>query len=381
MRLLVSEIFPPRVGGSGRWLYEVYRRLPAGSVVVAAGEHPEAKTFDAGSGIRTERTPLHLEWWGIAGWSNVREYWALVTRLRGLLRKHGARELHVARCLPEGFAAWLMRTVFGVPYVVYVHGEETRTSATSRELTWMTHRVFRNAKYLVVNSRNTAKVLQDEWRLPANRIRIMHPGVDTTYFVPAPPCEQTKSTLGWRDRSVILTAGRLQVRKGHDMLIRALPAIRRRIPNVLYAIVGEGEERSRLETLARDLLVADLVKFHGEIDHADLLACYQQCDLFVLPNREVDGDFEGFGMVLVEAQSCGKPVIAGASGGTRETMDEGRTGCVIPCETPDNLAERITDLLSDAARREEMGGAARIWVEQNFDWASLAKKAEAILGD
>lgn len=381
MRLLVSEIFPPRVGGSGRWLYEIYRRLPPGSVVVAAGEHPEASTFDAVSGISTERTPLHLERWGIAGWSNVRDYWALVMRLRGLLKKHGARELHVARCLPEGFAAWLMRTVFGVPYVVYVHGEETRTSASSRELSWMTHRVFRNAKYLIVNSRNTAQVLENEWVLPANRIRIMYPGVDTTYFAPAPPCEPTRSRLGWQGRCVILTAGRLQIRKGHDMLIRALPAIRQRVPHVLYAIAGDGEERPRLEKLARELDVVDLVKFHGEIPLAELLTCYQQCDVFVLPNREVDGDFEGFGMVLVEAQACGKPVIAGASGGTRETMNEGRTGIVIPCETPDVLAERLSELLPDAARREQMGRAARRWVEQNFDWTSLAKKAVVILGD
>lgn len=86
-------------------------------------------------------------------------------------------------------------------------------------------------------------------------------------------------------------------------------------------------------------------------------------------------------MVLVEAQSCGKPVIAGASGGTRETMEENRTGLIIPCETPDVLAERISELLPDAARREQMGVAARCWIEQNFDWSSLAKQAEMVLCD
>jgi phosphatidyl-myo-inositol dimannoside synthase len=106
-----------------------------------------------------------------------------------------------------------------------------------------------------------------------------------------------------------------------------------------------------------------------------MIRCYQQCDLFALPNRQVGRDIEGFGMVLVEAQACGRPVLAGASGGTRETMDIGRTGVVVPCENADGLAAEVTRLLLDRDNLEDMGKAARPWVVKHLDWNALSKQA------
>ena len=106
-----------------------------------------------------------------------------------------------------------------------------------------------------------------------------------------------------------------------------------------------------------------------------MIRCYQQCDLFALPNRQVGRDIEGFGMVLVEAQACGRPVLAGASGGTRETMDIGRTGVVVPCERADGLAAEVTRLLLDQNGLEEMGQAARLWVVEHLDWNALSRQA------
>jgi phosphatidylinositol alpha-1,6-mannosyltransferase len=104
--------------------------------------------------------------------------------------------------------------------------------------------------------------------------------------------------------------------------------------------------------------------------------CYQQCDLFALPNRQVGWDFEGFGIVLLEAQACGKPVIAGRSGGTAETMVPSSTGELVPCETPEALAEATVRMLEDADCRHEMGARARSWAVEHFDWAVLAHEAQ-----
>jgi phosphatidylinositol alpha-1,6-mannosyltransferase len=179
---------------------------------------------------------------------------------------------------------------------------------------------------------------------------------------------------------VILTVGRLQKRKGHDMLIRALPAIRAAVPDVLYAIVGDGEERAGLEALADEVGVRAHVQFRGEPGDDELVQCYQQCDLFVLPNREVNGDFEGFGMVLVEAQACGKPVIAGDSGGTAETLEIGATGLICDCTTPAPLAAAVTELLVHPDLLPRMGEAARKRAVERFDWLALANDARRILG-
>jgi phosphatidylinositol alpha-1,6-mannosyltransferase len=116
------------------------------------------------------------------------------------------------------------------------------------------------------------------------------------------------------------------------------------------------------------------VQFLGEVDEETLLGCYQQCDLFVLPNREIEGDIEGFGMVLLEAQACGKPVIAGQSGGTMEAMRAPDTGLVIQCHQAETLAAAVDDLLSDGARSERMGQAARMWAVE-FGWDRLAARA------
>jgi phosphatidylinositol alpha-1,6-mannosyltransferase len=183
-----------------------------------------------------------------------------------------------------------------------------------------------------------------------------------------------RARLGWGERKVLLTVGRLQKRKGHDVMVRALATVRRRHPDALYSIVGDGDERSSLERLVDELDLSGHVQFLGEVDEETLLACYQQCNLFVLPNREIEGDIEGFGMVLLEAQACGKPVIAGESGGTKEAMRAPDTGLVIQCHQAETLAAAVDDLLSDGARSERMGQAARMWAVE-FGWDRLAARA------
>ncbi len=157
-----------------------------------------------------------------------------------------------------------------------------------------------------------------------------------------------------------------------------LATIRMAIPDVLYAIAGDGEERVALEDLVARTGLGDHVQFLGEVDDDRLVQCYQQCELFVLPNRQVGRDIEGFGMVLLEAQACGKPVVAGASGGTAETMQIPETGLVVPCDGPDALAEVVIELLADPDRRARMGAAARAWAVERFDWETLSRQAEAI---
>jgi phosphatidylinositol alpha-1,6-mannosyltransferase len=207
---------------------------------------------------------------------------------------------------------------------------------------------------------------------------VLHPGVDASVFVPAGRDETARARLGWTSRRVILTVGALQKRKGQDMMIRALPDIARRCPDVLYVVAGAGADESALRTLAKDLGVSDRIQFRGPIADSDLVESYQQCDLFALPNRQVGWDFEGFGIVLIEAQACGVPVIAGRSGGTGETMSPGVSGEIVACETPEPIAEAVTTLLDDPERRARMGRAGREWVCARYDWPVLTRQATTL---
>lgn len=378
--LLVTEVIPPRTGGSGRWFWEIYRRLPREQVVIAAGEDPRQDEFDRSHDLNLLRMPLAFSTWGVASPAGLRQYVAAARRLRRLARANGVTAIHAGKCLPEGLLGWFLRKWCGLPYLCYVHGEELNLASLSRELGFLTQRVLRGAEIVIANSRNTERILREEWHLPGEHVRVLHPGVDTERFVPAERDPEERAKLGWFDRPVVLTVGRLQKRKGHDMMIRALGAVRQSIPDVLFAIAGDGEERPSLQEMVALEGVAANVQFLGEVDEGRLLTCYQQCDLFALPNRQVGKDIEGFGMVLLEAQACGKPVVAGDSGGTAETMRPGETGFVVPCDTPERLAELAAELLRDRPRVAHMGEAARAWVVERFDWASLTRQAARLFG-
>jgi phosphatidylinositol alpha-1,6-mannosyltransferase len=373
--LLLTEVFPPRTGGSGRWFWEIYHRLPREHVAVAAGACPGDGEFDRTQELRVHRLPLTLPSWGLCSAGGLIRHARLARAVQRLMRQYRSKTLHCGKCLPEGMIALGLRLCTGAPYLVYVHGEEMKLAAHSRELTYLTRCVVNHATALVANSHNTACILREEWRVPASRIHVLHPGVDTAIFRPAQRSATSRAHLGWGERPVVLTVGRLQKRKGQDMLIRALPAIRQSVPDVLYAIVGSGDERAALEELVRAHSLAGHVQFLGEIPDSQMLACYQQCDLFALPNRQVGQDIEGFGMVLLEAQACGKPALAGASGGTAETMQVGKTGLVLPCDDPHELGCAIAELLHDADRRTRMGEAGCRWAVERFDWVSLAQQA------
>lgn len=377
--LLLSEIFPPKPGGSGRWFFESYRRIQSHACIMAVGQHPQAHAIDqACPTLDTRRYDLHMPFRGIARWQSLRQYGQRFRLIRELTRTEKCCQIHAARPLFEGLVAKLVAATTGIPYLCYVHGEDISVAKTSRELTMLTQWVLRSAHALVANSEFTRGLLQSDWKLDANRIRVIHPGVDTQYFQPAEPCAKTRRELGWGDRPVVLTVGRLQARKGHDVLIRSLPQIMHQIPNVLYAIVGDGEQYGHLKQLTSTLSLQDHVIFHREISDELLLACYQQCDLFCLPNRQIGADVEGFGMVLLEAQACGKPVIAGDSGGTAETMEQGVTGMVVNCTEPQELAGALAGLLGAPDERHRLGVAGRHRICEHFDWQAIADQSSEL---
>jgi phosphatidylinositol alpha-1,6-mannosyltransferase len=379
--VLLSELFPPRTGGSSRWFWEVYRRLPRARYRIVAGEDARQEAFDAAHDLAVTRMPLTLRSWGIGSLRSLWDYGRAVRRLGRLVRRERIGIIHCGRCLPEGLMARMLKSWRGVSYGCYVHGEEMNYASGSRELACLARWVLRGADFLIANSRNTESILREQWNVPAERIQMLHPGVDTERFVPAERDLAERQRLGWGERPVVLTVGRLQKRKGHDRMILALHAIKKTIPNVLYAVVGDGEERGFLSELVASEKLDDCVQFLGEVGDAGLVKCYQQCDLFALPNRQVGQDIEGFGMVLVEAQACGKPVLAGASGGTAETMRIPDTGLVVDCEGPERLADAVIELLRDGERLADMGRAGRQWAVEHFDWAVLARQAGRLFQD
>jgi phosphatidyl-myo-inositol dimannoside synthase len=376
--LVISQVFPPTTGGSGRWLWELYRRVSAAEVHVAAGEAEGSESFDQAASLPITRIHLDFANWGLLHSRSLAEYARGAIALNQVARRIRPDVIHAGKCLPEGLIAAAVGRWRGLPFWCYAHGEELTLAKTSRELTGLASRVLCAAAKVVANSQHTSEMLVETWGVAVENVAVLHPGVDTTRFEPCESSPEVRARLGWTGRRVILTVGALQKRKGQDTMIRALPAILARCPDVLYAVAGQGWERLYLQELANQLGVAQAVQFCGVPSDADLVEHYQQCDVFALPNRQVGWDFEGFGIALLEAQACGKPVIAGQSGGAPETICPGQTGVLVPGDDPTRLADAALSMLEHPEARAAMGQRGRQWVVERFEWSALTRQAQAL---
>jgi phosphatidylinositol alpha-1,6-mannosyltransferase len=240
---------------------------------------------------------------------------------------------------------------------------------------------LRTADRVVANSRFTANLLRNVGVSP-ERIEVVHPGCNSQRFRPrAPKQELKKEILGERHADkVILSVGNLVSRKGQDMVIRALAALRHKGPQATYLIVGEGPHRTELEKLAAALGVSRHVVFAGRVD-GDLVDIYALADVFAMPSREQleACDVEGFGLVFLEASACAKPVIGGRSGGIPDAVVDGFTGLLVDPSNPNEIAHALALLLTDAELATRLGQQGRSWVVDRFDWSRVGASVGAII--
>ena len=218
---------------------------------------------------------------------------------------------------------------------------------------------------------------------PAARARMVQltPGVDDQTFHPGVDGGPVRSAHGLGDRPVVVCVSRLVPRKGQDMLIRALPAVRRAVPDAALLIVGDGPHRAALERLTDVLGLRDAVVFTGAKPWAELPPYFATGDVFAMPTRTRRAGFEveGLGIVYLEASATGLPVIAGDSGGAPDAVQDGTTGYVVDGRSANAIAGRVSALLLDKPLATAMGAAGHRWVEQEWRWDDLARRLERLL--
>lgn len=368
--LLLSELFPPAVGGSAVLFHGIYSRVTDAHVAVLA-DGPADQPPGRDGTMTVAHAPLATRGWGILDRTALAHHIGVARRIRAMFRgKTGV--VHCARALPEGLAALISRLLGGPRYVCWAHGEDLTTALGSREYTVLTRLVYRFASAALANSRNTATLL-NRLGVPDVKIRIVHPAVDADRFHPGVDGSAIRQRFAGKHDLVLLSVGRLQRRKGHDVSIRAVAALEHECPGLRYVIAGDGEERARLEGLVRELGVEDRVTFAGIVADEDLPAYYAACDVFLLPNRIDDGDIEGFGIVFLEAAATGKPVIGGDSGGVPEAVERDQTGLLVDGARVDAVAGAIRELASSEHLRRRLGLAGRVRAREAFSWQRAAR--------
>lgn len=277
---------------------------------------------------------------------------------------------------------WLgsaLRRRFSIPMAQFVHGEEIM----ARELASIRYRravrrAIREYDGFVAVSRFTRGELL-RLGASAEKIHLLQNGVDPLRFQPGPKPPSLLERYAVQGRKVLMTIARLEERKGHELVIRAMPQILAEAPDAVYLIVGSGDLEPRLRCLVAELNLGTHVIFAGAVSQEELVDHYRLCDVFVMPNRVLpSGDVEGFGLVFLEAGACGKAVIGGNSGGVPDAVDHEKTGLLVSGESVDELAQAVLRLLKNSELASRMGAAGRrkaecsSWRQKAIEFRNIA---------
>jgi phosphatidylinositol alpha-1,6-mannosyltransferase len=352
--LLVTNDFLPDVGGIQQYVSQIAARLPNVGVFAPAHDNPG----DDDLAYPVWRGP-HRYLWPTPRVSRA---------LRAAVAAHRATVIVFmapAPLTPLGPA-------LGLPWAVCSHGAELVLPARIPGVRRIFAQVLGRADRLYAVSNYTANALRQLVGPDGPQVALLRNGVDLKQFHPELDAAAIRERHGLNAAPTIVTVGRLVPRKGQDMLIRALPKIRAAVPDTRLLLVGTGRDRRRLERLVQRQQVAGVV-FAGRVPWAELPAYHCAGTVFAHPNRSRWGGLEqeGFGVVFLEAQACGIPVVAGRSGGSPEALADGRTGVLTDGNDHHAVATALIGLLADEDRRRQMSAEARAWVEQSWSWDTI----------
>ncbi len=374
--LLVTNDFPPRRGGIQSYLHELVTHVVAANahaVTVYAPRWKGADDFDAAAGA--------------AGYEVVRHPGTLMLptprvacRMSRLIGSRDIDTVWFGAAAPLALLARRARRAGACRVVASTHGHEVG---------WSMLPVARSALRRIGNDTDVVTFVSHYTRHrfasafgPDAALEHLAPGVDTERFAPDPAARaELRARYRLGDRPVVVCVSRLVPRKGQDMLIRALPAIRQRVPGTALVIVGGGPHRQALQRLAYRYGVAEHVVFTAGVPGDELPAHHALGDVFAMPcrTRGAGLDVEGLGIVYLEASATGVPVVAGRSGGAPETVRDGETGFVVDGSDTAAISAAVGDLLGDPDRAARMGAAGRRWVVADWQWHTKAQRLARLL--
>ncbi len=362
--LMLTEIFLPTKGGTAVSFDDYFRRLGGKEVHIITADVPGAAEFDTQHPNSIHRLNLKRHPWLKPESTLMYAKFFLCSLRLALTRRMQA--VFAGRGLPEGITAWAVGRLTGRKVLIYAHGEELTGWGRGGKFKAMRF-ALRHSDWVLSNSDFTRDTLIDLIGVKPERIAVVYPTVDAERFQPDLPHEDLLNNIGiTKKQKLILSVGRLQRRKGFDNIIRALPKLIQEGLDTHYALIGIGEDQDHLLRLANELGVADRVHLLGHVSYEDLPRWYNACDIFAMPNRDINGDTEGFGMVYLEAAASGKPSVAGNTGGTGSAVADGETGLRVDGEQVEDIITALARLLSDPAQAEMMGHKGRERVLANF---------------
>ena len=278
----------------------------------------------------------------------------------------------------HAFGALIYCKLHKIPLVILSHGNDvfrysihTKIDKISADL------LFKHASKILANSSYTANQLYNQSY--CKKPDVLNPGVDHLQFHPDIDSSAIRGRYGLDNHKVLLTVSRLTAKKNIDGILRALPQVISQVPNAVYIIIGDGEERTPLENLCDELELNSYVLFLGNIENNRVPAYYCASDLFLMPSYNVGGDIETFGISYTEANACEKPVIASEIAGLTGAVINSETGLLVDPHDTDAIADAIIRLLTNPDLTRRLGKNGRKRVETELTWEIVGKKLENYL--
>ncbi len=359
--LLVTNDFPPRIGGIQRTLEALVQQLPAERVAVLCPSWDEGNAYDEAAPFRVLRQPGRF----------MLPTPGLARRVEGAIDEVGADVVLFGATVPLAMMGPRL-AARGIPYVAAAHGFEYWTSLAPGTHALMRRATSRASRVAVMCSAFIARRVRTAVprRVP---VSVLYPGADVDRFRPGLVTGHIRERHGLADRPLVVCVSRLVARKGQDVLIQAMATIRRREPDATLLIVGGGPYDDHLQRLAAEAPPGSVV-FAGQVSEADLPAYYAVGNVFAMPCRDrlAGLEVEGWGNVFIEAAACGRPVVVGDSGGAPESLVDGETGLLVDGADRDAVADAVATLLADPGLAHRMGVAGRARVEASYTWPRAA---------
>jgi phosphatidylinositol alpha-1,6-mannosyltransferase len=375
-QLLLSYDFPPIGGGIARFMGELTKRYPPGSLIVSTGRYPNSAAVDEQLPNRVERLRVPSQrlrtLQGILLWS--RQAAQLARTLRPDFTWCGNFK-------PAAYPAKWVQRQSGTPYGIMLYGTELLLLQHRLSRSVLKRRTARSllgsAAVLLTISQCTRAlclaVLEDlGFQAGKVDVRVVPLGTDPGHFCPGIDTRAARSRYGLESGRWLLTVARLAAHKGIDTVLRVMAVLRDEFPNLRYAVVGSGIGLAQLQALARSLGVSDRVRFLTDVPDADLPPLYNSAELYLGVSRPVELMIEGFGISLSEASACGVPVIGSSTGGIPDAVRDGETGLLVDPENPEAVAGAVRLLLRDRDLARRLGAAGRKAVESFYNWDRVA---------
>jgi phosphatidylinositol alpha-1,6-mannosyltransferase len=242
---------------------------------------------------------------------------------------------------------------------------------------WLARTLKYSHRVIAVSS-YTGNFINEKYGIDSRKIKVIPNGVDPERFYPKQVSGSLIAKYNLKDKFVLLTLARLEKRKGHDLVIRALGKLKNDFPELRYVIAGSdrNDYAMELKQLASDLDIHDRIIFSGFVKNDELIDFYNLSDIYLMTSRFLNkiGDSEGFGITFLEANACEKPVIGTRSGGIVDAIEDGFNGLLVNSDSVDDIVSSVVRLIKDPELRERLGKNGRKRILDTFNWASITKR-------